>query len=149
MPKADKKKFIKVCGMWECLFLCDYLIWDLVKWDYKEKREAINKIYRTNLPDKHNGDKDNEQTCSVTLTEGLSRNHMRTRTLWLMRVQIRGSRILERFSGTVPGEEAMCRGRELGRDKIWLDTKGANHVNCGQSLHLSGCAWSLQSVLFY
>lgn len=36
----------EVCGMWECLFQWYYLIEDLVKWDYKEKGETINKIQR-------------------------------------------------------------------------------------------------------
>lgn len=48
---------------------------------FKGKGGSHKQYIQRNLPDKHNEDKDNEHTWSVTLTDGLSRNHVQTRTL--------------------------------------------------------------------
>lgn len=50
--------------------------------------------------------------------------------------------MLEGASGTMPTDEEMCRGRELGRDKVGIVRKeykrGQLSVKWGWSVHFSG-----------
>lgn len=43
---CQKHELVKVDGTQKCLFLSYYLIKDIVKWNTKAKKEAIDKIYR-------------------------------------------------------------------------------------------------------